>query len=333
VLQPSDVEAQRLSRYAAAGGGVVFFLGDRVVAENYNELNSDLTVTDDATSTADQRTSARLLLPARIGEVVTNTQFGLDPLDYRHPIVAPFRGRERAGLLTTPVARYHRLLLSEDRKGVDVAVATRSGDPFIVTAPLGRGHVALVATDASLTPIDPATGEPWTTWPTWPSFLPIIRELLAYSTSGYHDLWQYPVGATISGTMNGSSVKVSSSANMKLLRPDGRMAPISTQSTPAGFEWNYTNTDISGIYALQDVQPNQSQQFAVNVDTAEGDLSKADPQNLPPKVSVRQTATASSTSTSSMLNQSAWSQWVLWAAVGLLFAESFLAWRFGRGVS
>ena len=38
-----------------------------------------------------------------------NRKFGLDPLEYRHPIVAPFRGRERAGLLTTPIARYYRL--------------------------------------------------------------------------------------------------------------------------------------------------------------------------------------------------------------------------------
>jgi hypothetical protein len=332
VAQLSDGGAQRLSRFMEAGGGVVFFLGDRVVPENYNGLKRGLTGTGGVTSTADDQTTAPPLLPARIGEVVANTSFGLDPLEYRHPIVVPFRGRERAGLLTTPIARYHRLSLSEDNKSADVAVATRTGDPFIVTALLGRGRVALVATDASLTSVDPATGEPWTTWPTWPSFLPIIRELLAYSGSGRHDLWQYPVGATISGTMNNFAASAPTSANVKLLRPDGRTDPISIQSTPPGAEWSYTNTDISGIYALQGVQPNQVLQFAVNVDTAESDLSKADPKSLPPEVSVRQTASGSSdANSSSVISQSAWSQSVLWLVVGLLFAESFMAWRFGRG--
>ena len=36
VAQLTASEAERLARYAAGGGGVVFFLGDRVVPESYN---------------------------------------------------------------------------------------------------------------------------------------------------------------------------------------------------------------------------------------------------------------------------------------------------------
>ncbi len=167
VAQLAANEAERLARYAAAGGGVVFFLGDRVIPERYNAM----------------ATSTEPLFPARLGEVINAPRQGLDPLDYRHPIVAPFRGRERAGLLTTPVARYFQLDLSSSKTNAETVLATASGNPFIVAAPLGRGRTIVVATDASLSSIDPTSGEPWTNWPTWPSFLPMIRELLAYAAS------------------------------------------------------------------------------------------------------------------------------------------------------
>ena len=41
--------------------------------------------------------------------VVDQPQSRLDPLDYRHPIVQPFRGRGQASLLTTPVFKYYKL--------------------------------------------------------------------------------------------------------------------------------------------------------------------------------------------------------------------------------
>ena len=62
-------------------------------------------------------------------------------------------------------------------------------------------------------------------------------------------------------------------------RPDGRTAPVSMQSTPAGPEWSYTDTNVSGIYTLRGLPQNQSQQFAVNVDTTESDLGKVDPDD------------------------------------------------------
>jgi hypothetical protein len=96
VSQVTNEEATRLARYVEQGGGLAIFLGDHVVVESYNAA----TVGDAA------------LLPVRLGEVASETRFGLDPLDYRHSIVAPFRGRERAGLISTPVRRSFRLLRS-----------------------------------------------------------------------------------------------------------------------------------------------------------------------------------------------------------------------------
>jgi hypothetical protein len=312
VAQFTPSEAQRLARYAAAGGGVVFFLGDRVVTDNYNTLNKN---------------TKQSLIPAQLGPIISQPSFGLDPLEYRHPIVAPFRGRERAGLLTTPVARYHRLELPRDRAGVAIAAAMQNGDPFIVTAPLGRGRTILVATDGSLTSVDATSGEPWTSWPTWPSFLPLIRELLAYATSGQQQEWQQLVGAPITSNVLPANLQHALPGSLRIERPDGQSAPLSVNS---GTDWSYTDTNLSGIYTLHGLAENATLQFAVNVDTTESDLAKAGPQQLPPELNI---GSISNEATGANLSRAGLNESFLWIALAFLFVESFLAWQFGRGVA
>jgi hypothetical protein len=322
VAQLTGSEAERLARYAESGGGVVIFLGDRVAPASYNALLQ-------GSNGAGTRPS---LLPAAIGPIVAQPQFGLDPLDYRHPIVAPFRGRERAGLLTTPVNRHYRLEVARSRPGVEIAAALPGGDPFIVTAPLGRGRIVLVATDGSLSSVDPTSGEAWTTWPTWPSFLPLVRELLSYASGGQQLRWQQLVGAPLSGSIGESAVSSVANGGLQMVRPDGRTASVSTRSTPTGSEWNYLDTNVSGVYSLRGLPQGRTQQFAVNVDAAEGDLAKINPQQLPPAVKVRSTWQGEASGGSAEATaQSSWNTNILWGVLALLFAESFMAWRFGRG--
>jgi hypothetical protein len=335
VAQLTANEAERLTRYAEGGGGVVFFLGDRVVPDSYNAFapSAKSTIRNPQSAIATGAHDAPIrLIPARIGALVTERQFGLDPLDYRHPIVALFRGRERAGLLTTPVSRYYRLDVSQHRPGVEVAIATRDGDPLIVTSPLGRGRTVLVATAASLSSVDSTSGEPWTTWPTWPSYLPIVRELLAYASSGQHVRWQQLVGMPIGGVISDSSSSRAGGPELKIMRPDGREAPVSLKSLPTGWEWSYSDTDVSGIYSLRGLPHDSTQQFAVNVDTSESDLTKIDPHSLPREFHVRSAWQGEASGvTIAAMSQAAWNRPILWAVLGLLFVESFMAWQFGRG--
>ena len=319
VAQLVAAEADRLAQYVAAGGGVVFFLGDRVIPSTYN-----------AFAPGGQKPS---LLPARIGDTVNQPQFGIDPLDYRHPIVAPFRGRERAGLLTTPLTRYFRLDTSQSSPEAQVAAATRSGDPLIVTAPVGRGRVAIVATDGSLSSIDASTGEPWTLWPTWPSFLPIVRELLAYVGGDDRQAWEQMVGTTLHGSLANPTLSAAATQPLQITRPDDRTMLAGIQTTAGGLEWSFDDTDVSGIYTLRGSPGANLRQFAVNVDTAESDLARIDARELPPTISVEtamQNATDGS-GTSDMVSHAAWSQPLLWTALAIMFLESFIAWRFGRG--
>jgi Aerotolerance regulator N-terminal/von Willebrand factor type A domain len=337
VAQLTPGEAGRLSRYAAAGGGIVFFLGDRVIAEQYNQPTPNSRAPAGRSRASAAETAGRSasheealgLFPVRLGAVTAASKPGIDPLDYRHAIVAPFRGRERAGLLTTPIARYFKLDLPENRVDVEVAAALASGDPLIVASPFGRGRTIVVATDGSLTSVDSATGEPWTIWPTWPSFLPIVRELLAYAASGNQAQLQQLVGDTLGGTLPGSV------AGLQMVRPDGRTDSIPLRSTPDGLHWSYAKTDTTGIYALRGATADEKQpvlQIAVNVDAAEGDLAKAHTDALPAEVLVRDTWRQSDRAAAAGLSpRSAWNVPLLWAALVLLFLESLLAWQFGRG--
>ncbi len=360
VAQLTAGEAERLTRYAAAGGGIVIFLGDHVISDQYNALHqhSPAILAGSGHSPQDGAaiSSDIPLLPAHLGPVTATTTFGIDPLDYRHPIVAPFRGRERAGLLTTPINRYFKLETPPNRADAEIAAALPGGDPLIVAAPLGRGRTIVVATDGSLTSVDPATGEPWTTWPTWPSFLPIVRELLAYTSGGRNEQMQQPIGATLGGRESFSTggivsrsespvekesrppgAATSTAANLQIVRPDGRTEPLSVRSTPEGWQWSYDKTDTSGIYTLRGVRTDAPQQFAINVDTSEGDLTKANAAALPPELLVRDTwqtaARGLAQSAAGLSPRSAWNLPLLWTALALLFVESFLAWQFGRGTA
>jgi hypothetical protein len=337
VAQITTSDAERFRQFAQAGGGIVFFLGDRTDRENYNA----------------HAAGKEPLLPATLGEVIDQREFGIDPLDYRHPIVAPFRGRERAGLLTTPIARYHRLALPNDRPDVQVAAALQNGDPFVVTAPLGLGKIILVATDGSLSSVDAASGEPWTNWPTWPSFLPIVRELLAYATSGRQQEWQQLVGTPlvsrvarnspwrgVPAPVNTAPARVAPSTQ-KIERPDKHTAAVNIQSNSSNAEWTYSDTNLSGIYTLIEhtaespsPQPPvpSPQRFAVNVDASESDLGQIDPRQLPAELhSLDAAQNGESRSGTADVSRAGWNESLLWSALALVFVESFLAWQFGRG--
>lgn len=339
VAQLTASEAERLARFAASGGGVIFFLGDRVDAEKYNELarrdqgslSTEATgkLTNPPVEQGSPSSRAAPLFPVQLGPITDSTSFGIDPLDYNHPIVAPFRGRERAGLLTTPVARYFKLLAPQDRPDIEIAAALPNGDPLIVAAPVGTGCTIVVATDGSLSSVDATTGNPWTTWPTWPSFLPVIRELTLYASAGRHGRAQQTVGEVVSGILHAATTNTEL---LEILRPDGRVDSVDMRISADGLHWSYDKTDISGIYTLRGKAATEAEQFAVNVDTVESNLAKTDVESLPTELLVRDTWQKSSgAAAAGLLTRSAWNLPLLWTALGLVFLESLLAWQFGRG--
>lgn len=310
VAQFTAGEVELMRAYLERGGSLVVFLGDQVIAERYNRL---LAPGPDKAG----------LLPARLGEVLSEPQFRLDPLDYRHPIVAPFRGRERAGLVTTPVMRHFRLHVAPD-SAAEVVLRTAAGEPLIVEHAVARGRVVLVAT---------AAGDlRWTALPVWPSFVPLVQEMAAFCVAGQLQRRNIRVSQPVvalsdsAPTDEPAVVRLpgGASRDVRLEREDDRRTAV------------FEETGTAGIYGVQFPPPDERPQlFAVNVDTAEGDLTQIDDPEFRktwPDVEVFRELgfdRPQSEAAASIVRRGQFHVQLLYVALALLFTETFLAWRFG----
>ncbi|MBN2217231.1 MAG: hypothetical protein JW719_07630, partial [Pirellulales bacterium] len=307
VAQATPGEARVLGEYVRNGGGLVVFLGDQVMPARYNR----------------ELVEREPLLPGRLEGVIDHTQQGLDPLGYAHPIVEPFRGREKAGLVTTPVDKYFKVALPRETKA-RVALATRSGDPLIVEQPVGRGRVVLVATSADTS---------WTSMPLWPSYVPVVQEILAWAVAGRIASHNTAVGQPLAGVLPPSAP----ADGATVLLPDGREQTLAS-SGRQGRTWRFDATEQSGIYTVRFGAADQHEsRFAANLDTIESDLDKLTEarlrENVWPGVDFDYQTTwndASRTPRDSIGHRGRLARGLLHAALALLVVEMFLARRFGH---
>ncbi|MEN1679003.1 MAG: BatA domain-containing protein [Planctomycetota bacterium] len=319
-------EAARLVDFARGGGGVLVFLGERCRPDRYNAvLGGGPAALGRLGLVRKVIDSPPLgpLLPVEVGPPESIETFGLDPLGYEHPIVAPFRGRERAGLLTTPVERRFRLRPLAERRA-SVVLATSDGAPLVVAAPVGAGRVVVVGTAGSLASIDPATGRPWTAMPAWPSFVPIVRETLRWVTGAAAGELPPVVDEAIAGrALRGGGVRV--------LRPDGTSESAAEGDNGA---WRYNRTDQAGYYVA--TAPDSAEELgvqAVNVEPAESDPTRLASADLPAEIAVRRVAIQSSNPADDLPQPVGLHRGLLLLAAALAAVETWLAYWFGRGAA
>lgn len=318
-------ERTLLERYVRQGGTLVFFLGDRVLSDAYNRVlagdggwHAPLGATALGLLQADVD---QALLPASVGPLVASSVPGIDPLGYQHPIAAAFRGSERAGLLSTPVNRYFQLQPSDT---ASVALALPSGDPLLVTQPYGNGMVAMVATAATLDTVDPSTSQPWTMLPAWPSFLPIVRETLAYGLGETRAAHAQLVGEPLTGVLP----LAYSADRLAVHRPDGRTDRVPVERTPTGPRWRYDATSLPGVYRMSPEGGSRTLAgVAVNTPAVESDLTRVDVAALPESLDVRRGA-AQDNSMADLMGERGLHRGLLYGALALLLIEPVLAWRF-----
>jgi len=314
VAQFTEREAKILRSYLNWGGGLVFFLGEQVVADSYNRQLGPQTGPD------------RHILPATLGQIMEEPHYGLDPLGYRHPLIAEFRDQEQAGLLTTPVSKYFRLQIPE-KSQAQVAVALENGAPFIVEEPIGRGRAILIATSADAS---------WTAMPMWPSYLPIVQELLAYAIRGQLQDRNVFVGQPL-----GSLLPPGTQGDIEIQLPGGEIKRNSAGQAGADRSWSFTDTTTSGIFRAQTAVQGSAvpllESFAVNVNTVESDLTQVTEEELSRDVwpGVRyfhrtNWANDQDTVDAEIVARSHLHLWLLWSAMALLLVESFLNWFTGR---
>jgi hypothetical protein len=308
VAQFTAAEANLLDEYLRQGGGLVFFLGDQVQADNYNRQLGGLE-------------GGPRVLPARLGEAVGEGKYRFDPLAYAHPLIESFRDQEQAGLLTTLVTNYIRLTPQDST--ARVALAFQGGDPAIVEESLSGGRSVLVATSADTS---------WTSMPIWPSYVPVVQELLTYSLGAESRDRNVRVGQSLAGVL-------SSTGQPAMIRlPSGERKAAEIKDRGSSADWNFADTFASGVYALEPSEANPRESlYAVNVDTAESDLTPITPEELKGVVWPGITFTHHTSwqnlderPATEVTRQSKVHVWLLYGVLGLLFVETFLAWQFGH---
>jgi hypothetical protein len=257
-------EARRLEEYVRRGGGLVVLLGDRAQATSYNE---QLT-TEEGES----------LLPAELAEVSGDGIQRFDPLEYRHPIAAAFRGNERSGLITAPTWRYVQLRPRGPQ--AELVLAFENGDPALVSHQYEQGRCVVLATAASQQAQD-RSGEspvPWSALSAWPSFPPLMHEMLKYAVRGQVERRNVLVGQTVFGQLEVDRAPRS----VTVVDPRDGRAQIEVDFDEHPVRFAFTAVPVSGVYrVLSDSQEFDELPFAVNVDSHESDLDRVDPTLLP----------------------------------------------------
>ena len=311
VAQFTPGESRMLDNYLRGGGGLVVFLGQQVRADNYNH---QLAGEGDGPN----------VLPALLGERAPHKPqepYLFNPLGYRHPIVAAFRGRDRAGLLTAPTSEYIKLKPEESAK---IALAFTTGDAAVVERRVGEGRSILVATSADAS---------WTGWPLFPSYVPIVQEMVSAAVRGRLDDRSVQVGQTLSGIVGSRAAEPGVTVEL----PDGnrQTAPVVTED--GAVHWTFAGVDRSGVYRVEYGPPLAKQElYAANVDTSESDLTRISLDDLRDDVwpgigfESFDGQVASEAPSSPIVRRDALHHWLLYAALALLLIETGLASWLGR---
>ena len=152
--------AKRLADFAAGGGTVVVFTGERVRASSYNALLKDL-------------------LPAElVTEDERETRIISGPADSFPGDVGERLGQARVG-------KHTKALPSPD---AEVLLGLEGGDPFMIKKTLGKGNVILVTSTADTS---------WNNLSITPVFLPVMKSLLDLPGSANEGRRNYIVGDTV----------------------------------------------------------------------------------------------------------------------------------------
>jgi len=315
VPQFSPAEVEALDQFLRQGGGLVFFGGDQVSVENYNQLLYQ---------------DGRGILPAALGPTrgdATRKEagFGFNPLGFRHPIVAEYAGESdpvTSGLTLALTWQYHRLILP---RGSDarVALAFDGGDPAVIEARRRRGVVILVATSADAG---------WTSWPLHKSYPPVMQQMVLQAAAGRLGEHNIRVGEAYHQSFPAAGV----AAPVAVTTPSGRVVSTRLVEAAGLGELRFEQTDLAGRYEARVGPPvNISTSFAANPDPVESDLARLDrsaAQALFAPLSVVYVAGAGkfAADPGSVGRRGELHRPLLEAILLLLIVESVMAWFFGR---
>jgi hypothetical protein len=243
----SDV-AQRLKSFVEAGHGLFISMGDRVEPEAWNQAMG-------------------ALLPRRLKLYKTAVEPGASDVGARsarlsqvaseHPVLLPFSGRAREGLMSARFSRY--MLLEPGAEGGQVLATLDDGAPALVAARRGRGQVLLFTSTVD---------RDWSDFAIRTSFLPLMQRIAAWLAGALEEHEELKV-------LVGENVSLQSPlplSEVDLLGPEGLELKLTRQ--PDGTLSGGPMPAPGAWLAKADGQVIPSLSFAVSVDPAESDLTR-----------------------------------------------------------
>jgi len=259
VEAPPQPAAQALTTFVTKGGGLFISLGDRVEPDAYNAalgplLPRPLRIFKTAVEQKDTEAQVRA---ARLSQLLTE-----------HPVLAPFTGAAREGLLA---ARFFRYALLEARPAgaaddTQVLAALDDGAPLLAATRRGLGRVLL---DTSTVDRD------GTDFPVRTAFLPIIQRTALWLGGALEERVQ--LTAQVGESLVLPLVPGQTAASMS--SPSGAPVPLSPRADGAVSAGPFTET---GPFLAKDASgatlPGLS--VAVVVEPSESDLTRVEGEVL-----------------------------------------------------
>lgn len=257
VEAPGVEAAAKLNAFVMGGGGLFLSVGDRVDPEAWNlalgpVLPRRLRVVKTAVDPAAPDAATRA---AKLSQVALT-----------HPVLAPFNGRAREGLMSARFFRYALLEGESAATGSEVLASLDDGAPVLAVARRGKGRVALFTSTVD---------RDWSDFAIRTSFLPLIQRLAAW----------------LAGALDEHEDLKAQVGDSPVLKPE---PPISLQSVraPSGAELPQAKQNDGTVLVGPILEPGAhlardgegkvvpALSFAATLDTAESDLTRHSPEAL-----------------------------------------------------
>ena len=257
---PSGDIGRRLRTFVEQGGGLLVVLGQNSTPGSFASAGADL-------------------LPGPVGAVVdrgTERSATLTSLEYAHPIFELFSG-PRSGDFSA--ARYYRYRPLQLTSAAGVLARYDDGAPALVEKPLGAGKVVVMTSTADLF---------WNDLAVQPVFLPFVHQVARY-TASYADVRPWFTAGQVM-EVGRTAEQLAGSASGPSPAPNPGDAADYVAESPSGETIRPTASDDGylveleeqGFYTIRRVgaERGAAKAIAVNLDMAESDLSRLDPQEL-----------------------------------------------------
>ena len=130
-------------------------------------------------------------------------------------------------------------------------------------------------------------------------------------------------------TLGESLPAMATRATVGVIGPDGTRKDVRMTLDAQASRWSFADTKQSGVYAIELGPPIvREEAYAVNVGTAESDLTRLPSEELPKEFVTHRHNNLDDAGTPSIGRRNGLHKLLLYGVLGLLFFESFLAWRF-----